>query len=257
MRRALVVLAAVLLGGCALRSDLRKVEDEVAAVRDIQARQDAERARQLADVIRMQQQMLDSISSTREAMRTLKGDVANDMYGVQQQLVQLGELAGQSQRRLSEMRAQLERRGEEIAQSQAVDTTGGAAAAAPNMPSADQMYETSLGQLRLGSAGTARTGFRELMRSYPNSDKVPDALYYIGQSFETENADSALAYYDQVARSHAQSPRSASALYHIGLIRERANALSEAREAYQRVVSQYPDSDEAALARDRLRALGR
>jgi TolA-binding protein len=60
-----------------------------------------------------------------------------------------------------------------------------------------------------------------------------------------------------VARNHPQSPRSASALYHIGLIRERANALSEAREAYQRVVSQYPDSDEAALARDRLRALGR
>jgi tol-pal system protein YbgF len=179
------------------------------------------------------------------------------MYGVQQQLVQLGELAGQSQRRLSEMRAQLERRGEEIAQAQAVDTTGGAPAPAPSQPSADQMYETSLGQLRLGSAGTARTGFRELMRAYPTSDKVPDALYYIGQSFETENADSALAYYDQVARNHPQSPRSASALYHIGLIRERANALSEAREAYQRVVSQYPDSDEAALARDRLRALGR
>jgi TolA-binding protein len=257
VRRPLVLLAALLLGGCALRSDLRKVEDEIAAVRDLQARQDAERARQLSDVIRMQQQMLDSISSTRQAMRTLKGDVANDMYGVQQQLVQLGELTGQSQRRLSELRAQLERRGEEIAEAQAVDTTTGAPPAVPNAPSAEQMYETSLGQLRLGSAGTARSGFRELMRAYPTSDKVPDALYYIGQSFETESADSALVYYDQVARNHPESPRSASALYHIGLIRERANALTEAREAYQRVVSSYPDSDEAALARDRLRALGR
>ena len=80
MRRALVVLAALLLGGCALRSDLRKVEDEIAAVRDIQARQDAERARQLADVMRLQQQMLDSIQSTRQAVRTLRGDLANDMY---------------------------------------------------------------------------------------------------------------------------------------------------------------------------------
>ena len=258
MRRPLVVLVALLLGGCALRSDLRKVEDEIAAVRDIQARQDAERARQLADVMRLQQQMLDSIQSTRQAVRTLRGDLANDMYGVQQQLVQLGELAGQSQRRMSELRAQLEQRGQEIAQAEAAaDTTGAGAAAAPGTPSAEQMYETSLGQLRLGSAGTARSGFRELIRAHPTSDKVPDALYYIGQSFETENADSALAYYDQVARNHPQSPRSASALYHIGLIRERANALADAREAYQRVVSSYPNSDEAALARDRLRALGR
>jgi TolA-binding protein len=60
-----------------------------------------------------------------------------------------------------------------------------------------------------------------------------------------------------VTRNHPESPRSASALYHIGLIRERANRTAEARQSYQRVVDSYPNSDEAALARDRLRALGR
>jgi len=207
-------------------------------------------------VMALQRQMLDSLANTRQAMKALRGDVQNDLYNIQQQLVQLAELTGQSQRRISELRSQLERRGEEIAQASAA-VPGDTAAPAANAPSADQMYETSLGQLRLGSAGTARTGFRELMRAYPSSDKIPDALYYIGQSFETENADSALAYYEQVAREHAQSPRSASALYHIGLIQERANRSREAREAYQRVVSSYPNSDEAALARDRLKALGR
>lgn len=255
MRIATLACALVALGGCALRSDVRRLEDEIAQVRDVQARQDRERARQLADVMRMQQQIMDSLGSTRLAMRALRGDVQNDLYGIQQQLVQLGELTGQSQRRLSELRTQLERRGEEIAQSSAADTA--AAAAAATTPSAEQMYETSLGQLRMGSASTARAGFRELLRAHPTSERVPDAVYYIGQSFETENADSALAYYDQVARNHPQSPRAASALYHIGLIRERANSLTDAREAYQRVVSTYPDSDEAALARDRLRALGR
>jgi TolA-binding protein len=233
---------------------VRRLEDEIAQVRDVQARQDRERARQLADVMRMQQQIMDSLGSTRTAMRALRGDVQNDLYGIQQQLVQLGELTGQSQRRLSELRTQLERRGEEIAQSSAADT---AAAAAATTPSAEQMYETSLGQLRLGSASTARAGFRELMKTHPTSERIPDAVYYIGQSFETENADSALVYYEQVAATHAQSPRAASALYHIGLIRERANRLDDARTVYRRVVSSYPNSDEAALARDRLRALGR
>ena len=257
MRRGFAALLLLALAACALNSDLHRVEEELAAVRDVQARQDRERARQLSEVMRLQQQMLDSIASTRQAMRALRGDVANDMYAVQQQLVQLGELTGQSQRRLSELRAQLERRGEEIAQASAAADTTGAQPANAGAPSAEQMYETSLGQLRMGSASTARAGFRELLRAHPTSERVPDAVYYIGQSFETENADSALAYYDQVARNHPQSPRAASALYHIGLIRERANSLTDAREAYQRVVSTYPDSDEAALARDRLRALGR
>ncbi|HEU5050442.1 MAG TPA: tetratricopeptide repeat protein [Gemmatimonadales bacterium] len=255
MRRATIALALVALGGCALKSDVSRLENEIAEVRDLQTRRDAERARQIAEVMRLQQQMMDSIGSTRQAMRALRGDVQNDLYGVQQQLVQLGELTGQSQRRLSELRAQLERRGEEIAQASAANDS--MAAAAPAGPSAEQMYETSLGQLRLGSAGTARTGFRELLRAHPTSERVPDALYYIGQSFETENADSALAYYDQVTRNHPESPRAASAYYHIGLIRERATRNAEAREAYQRVVDNYPNSDEAALARDRLRALGR
>ncbi|HEU4829482.1 MAG TPA: tetratricopeptide repeat protein [Gemmatimonadales bacterium] len=255
MKRAAAALALIVLGACATTGDIRRLENEIAQVRDVQTRRDAERARQVAEVMRLQQQMLDSLQNTRQAMRALRGDVQNDLYGIQQQLVQLGELTGQSQRRLSELRAQLERRGEEIAQAQAAtDTT---AAAAPSAPSAEQIYETSLGQLRLGSAGTARSGFAELLRAHPTSERVPDALYYIGQSYETENADSALAYYDQVVRNHPESPRSASALYHIGLIRERANRNAEAREAYQRVVDSYPNSDEAALARDRLRALGR
>ncbi len=255
MRRAAAALALILLGACATTGDIRRLENEIAQVRDIQTRRDAERARQVAEVIRIQQQMLDSLANTRQAMRALRGDVQNDLYGIQQQLVQLGELTGQSQRRLSELRTQLERRGEEIAQAQASDTAAVAAASAA--PSAEQIYETSLGQLRLGSAGTARSGFAELLRAHPTSERVPDALYYIGQSFETENADSALAYYDQVVRNHPDNPRSASALYHIGLIRERANRNAEARQAYQQVVDSYPNSDEAALARDRLRALGR
>lgn len=253
MTRTAAALALLVLGACATTGDIRRLENEIAQVRDVQTRRDAERARQVAEVIRIQQQMLDSLDATRQSMRALRGDVQNDLYGVQQQLVQLGELTGQSQRRLSELRLQLERRGEEIAQAQAADDS----MAVPATPSAEQIYETSLGQLRLGSASTARSGFAELLRAHPTSDRVPDALYYIGQSFETENADSALAYYDQVVRNHPESPRSASALYHIGLIRERANRNAEAREAYQRVVDGYPNSDEAALARDRLRALGR
>ncbi len=266
MRRIFAVaVSALVLAGCALRSDVRRVETEVAVMREDQMRQDSIRSRQLNEIIRLQQGLMDSLAATKVAVSTLRGDVANDLYGVQQQLVQLQELTGQSQRRLGELRTQLERRGEQLAQPNEPGAAPGSAPGTPGntpagpaaAPSAEQMYETSLGQLRRGSAGTARSGFRELLRAYPNAEQVPDALYYIGQSFEGENADSALAYYDQVGRSYPQSPRAASALYHVGLLRERARDTAGAREAFQRVVQTYPASDEAALARDRLKALGR
>lgn len=266
IRRILAVASVALLGACALRSDVRNVEDQITQLRDVQDRRDGERSRQLAEVIRLQQAMMDSLGSTRAAVSQLRGDVANDLYNVQQQLVQLQELTGQSQRRLTELRTQLERRAEELQQPESAPSpagvpadTGAASSALPPaaaQPSAEQMYQTSLGQLRLGSAGTARTGFRELLKAYPTSDKAPDALYYIGQSFETENADSALFYYQQVARNYPTSPRSASSYYHVGLIKERANDPAAARAAYTQVVQSFPNSDEAALARDRLKALG-
>jgi tol-pal system protein YbgF len=263
IRRLAAVVSVALLGACALRSDVRAVEDQLTQMRDVQDRRDQERSRQLADVIRLQQALMDSIGATRASVAQMRGDVANDLYSVQQQLVQLQELTGQSQRRLTELRTQLERRAEELQQSEPpaaapgdTGTTSSAMPPAAAAPSAEQMYQTSLGLLRQGSASTARTGFQELLRAYPTSDLAADAVYYIGQSFETENADSALAYYTRVTRDYTSSPRAGSAYYHIGLIKERANDRAAARAAYQQVVSSFPNSDEAALARDRLKALG-
>jgi tol-pal system protein YbgF len=118
------------------------------------------------------------------------------------------------------------------------------------------MYEASLAQLRRGSTSTARLGLRELLRSYPTGPRAPDALYFIGQSFATENPDSAAAYYTQVVDKYPTSARAPSALYNLGLLAERRKDAARAKDAYQRVVQKYPQSDEAALARDRLKALG-
>jgi tol-pal system protein YbgF len=164
----------------------------------------------------------------------------------------LQELTGQSQQRLSELRTQLEARGEQIASTGPGDTARTSSAA-----SADQMYEASLAQLRRGSTSTARLGLREMLRVYPNSERAGDALYFIGQSFAAENPDSAAAYYGQVVQKYPSSSRAASALYNLGLLAERRKETRKARESYQRVVQRYPQSDEAALARDRLKALGR
>jgi len=262
--RWIVLMAAGLAGqvACASSGDVRRVENEVALLRAETARQDSARAVRLGEIIRLQQRIMDSLGL---AVRSLRGDTQQDLYNIAQQLVQLQELTGQSQQRLTELRTQLEARGAEISVANASpapaptsgDTTKPAGPASVPTASADQMYEASVAQLRRGSMATARTGLRQLLQTYPNSERVPDAIYFLGQSFAAENPDSAAGYYKQVVERYPQSPRASAALYNLGLLAERRKDVAGAKAAYQRVVQQYPRSGEAALARDRLKALGR
>jgi tol-pal system protein YbgF len=250
------LLAGSGLAGCASKGDVQMVQGEVALLKAEMARRDSARASELSQVIQLQRQVMDSLTANRRAVAQLKGDLSTDLYNIQQQLVQLQELTGQSQQRLTELRTRLEARGAQI--ETAPPIPGDSARPAPQgAASADQMYEASLAQLRRGSLSTARLGLREMIRLHPTSERTPDALYFIGQSFAAENPDSAAAYYRQVVDKHGTSPRAASALYNLGLLAERRKDTAGARDAYQRVAEKYPQSDEAALARDRLKALGR
>ncbi|HEU4680505.1 MAG TPA: tetratricopeptide repeat protein [Gemmatimonadales bacterium] len=240
--------------GCVSKTDVQRVQDDVALFKAESARRDSVRGAQLGQVIQAQQRVLDSLTASRKAVGQLRGDLASDLYNIQQQLVQLQELTGQSQQRLSELRTRLEARQEQMATIAPGDT---AQPAGPSSASADQMYEASLAQLRRGSTSTARQGLREMLRTHPTSERAGDALYFIGQSFAAENPDSSAAYYEQVVQKHPNSSRAASALYNLGLLAERRKETRKARQAYQRVVQKYRQSDEAALARDRLKALGR
>src|SRR6185369_3926100 len=104
------VVAVSGLAGCVSKGDLQLVQGEVALLRAETLRRDSTRAAQLGEVIQMQRQIMDSLATTRRTVAQVKGDVSQDLYNIQQQLVQLQELTGQSQQRLSELRTQLEAR---------------------------------------------------------------------------------------------------------------------------------------------------
>ena len=261
MRRAIAAACLAGVAACATPAQVHEVETQVGVLRADSRRADSASAAQLRQVLVLQQQMMDSLAATRRSLNEMKGGMSNDMLAVQQQLLQLQELTGQSQRRLTELRSQLEARGE--------STGGTPLSAAPGVPpdsggappaasaSAQQMYDASLSQLRRGSAATGRAGLRERLQAYPKSELVPDALYFVGQSFSSENPDSAAAYYRKVVKEYPTSSRAPAALYGLGLLAERHGDKAGARDAYNQLLKSYPKSDEAALARDRLKAIGR
>jgi len=271
-----VWVALLALGGCASKGDLRRVEEQILLSRAENQRADSARAAQLGEVIAGQRRIADSLAGigarlgqVSAQITALKGDLSNDLISIAQQLVQVQALTGQSQQRLTELQTQLEARTEQLNVAPApVAAPGGVPADSsvpaagqpapvPGQPSAEQIYSTSLQQLRRGSPSTARLGFRELLRLYPGHARVPDATYFVGETFAAEAPDSAAVYYAKVVADFPKSPRAASALYKLGLLAERRKDLEGARGYYTRVVRDYGTSDEAALARDRLKTLGR
>src|SRR5205809_5419574 len=166
--KPLLVLALGLAAGCALKGDVRKVELQVEAARAERARADAERAAQLDSVRVLLAAVQQALAAQQAYLVQLRGDVRTDLLAVQQQLVTVQELTGQSQQRLTELRGRLEAQARQPVP--AVDTArpGGAPPVGPSGnvagPGPDQMYDLSLQQFLRGRLPTGRIGFREFLR---------------------------------------------------------------------------------------------
>ena len=292
LRRA-PALAAVLLAlpsaACfATRQDVQVLQNDLAVMRAEQAQRDSLRAQQLDRVANTLGGVTDSLRAMSMRVGRFQGDVQGVLYSMGQQLIQIQELSGQSQRRLQELRAGLEERAQAVGGAPASPAAGAVAApsgagtppvgAAPSVsspppaaataapsasagvapagPGPNQLYQLSLDQLRRGSAGAARAGFQDLLRQYPNSDLAPDAQFYIAESYAGEgNNLAADSGYVAVATRFPSSQRAPTAMYKHALLLLKQGRTPEGRAALNEVVARFPRSDEAELARERLRNL--
>jgi tol-pal system protein YbgF len=247
-RNALVV-ALGLVAGCALKGDVRKVELQVQALQANIAKSDAARAAERDTILAAIRLLQQALAVQQAYLVQMRGDLRTELLSVQQQLVAVQELTGQSQQRITELRSRIEARAQQP--DPGVPSSGAPVGPSGNPagPGPDQMFDLSLQQYRRGSLATARLGFREFLRVFPTHERAPDALFYVGESFEQAAPDSAAAVYDQLVRTHPNSPRAASALYKLGLLAEQRGDRAAARTYYSRVIAGYPRSPEADLAR--------
>ncbi len=253
-RFGLLAATAVALSACALKGDVRRVEQQVSQLRTETARADSARAVVLDQILAFQQRFLDSLVVLQRRLAALQGDMRTDMTDVQRQLVQIQELTGQSQQRLTEMRAQLDVR---LRQDMVPGVGFGPDTAARRARGgralgARQLYDLSLQQLRRGSPQTARAGLVKLLSDFPADPLAADAQFFVGESWADSQPDSAAAVYEQVVRTYPDSRHAPTALYRLGLLAERRGDLRAAEAYYQRVIAGYPRSEEAQLARTKL-----
>lgn len=264
--RQLVWAPAVLVtaGAClATQQDLRVVQGDVVAVRDEFRRlQSAERTRDslravsldssLAQIALLLRATNDTVRGISTTVVRLRGDVREDLQNVRAQLIAIQELTGQSQRRIQELRADLESDALEKSTAPIAGAATGrdtARTPAPATPGPAQLYQMGQDQLRRGSGASARSAFGALLAQYPRSDLAADALYGMAEAYTAEgNATAADSIYNQVAVRFPTSERAPTALYKRATALRLAGKAEPARTLYRQIIQRYPQSEAAVLA---------
>jgi tol-pal system protein YbgF len=242
-------VAAIAATGClASKGDIALLHDEIRTLRAMQAREDTARRSQVDSAIVLIGRTNDSLRVLAQRFGSFQANVGGELFEMGKQLITIQELAGMSSRRITELRSAFEERAQTMTPADSV----------PAQPGPAQLFTLSFEQLRNRSYGTARAGFDELLRLYPDFEEASRAQLYVAQAYAEENriaeADSV---YSLVVRTYPKSPDAATALYKYGLSQLSQGRTAQARAALQRVIRDFPSSTEAELANDRLRTLRR
>lgn len=245
----LVPVAALAATGCmASKSDIRLLQDEIRTLRAMQSRADTARRTQADSALTMIGRTNDSLRVLAQRFGAFQATVGGELFEMGRQLITIQELAGMSQKRILELRATMEERAQSMPPADS--------AAGPAAPGPAQLFQLSFDQLRRGSYGTARAGFEELLRRFPDFEEASAALLYIGQAYAEERRTAeADSVYALVVTRFPRSKDAPTALYKYGLSQLSQGKRAAARAALQRVVREFPSSTEAELAADRLRTI--
>ena len=126
----LAPVAFLATGACvATRNDVRILQQDLSVMRAEAAQRDSARARRLDELLTALARSNDSLAAVGQKLVRFQGEALGDTKKIQEMLIQVQELTGQSQRVIRELRADLEQRAEDAA-----NAPPSAGAASPSAP---------------------------------------------------------------------------------------------------------------------------
>jgi tol-pal system protein YbgF len=189
-------------------------------------------------------------------LAALQATTNGELSTMNGQIVQMQALLGQTTKNIQDARARMNA----LLEQQTVPPTPSPAGAtatpgAPaGLPGSATLYLTGKQQLDNGAYSTARMAFDQLLSAYPNSVEAPAAQFYIGQSYTSDgNTAAADSVYVLLYAKYPKSAYASTGLYRHGTYLWDQGKKAEARIALNRVLTEYPNSDEVGLVKSFLR----
>jgi tol-pal system protein YbgF len=121
-----------------------------------------------------------------------------------------------------------------------------------------QLFQQAYGDYTTGNYALAVQGFQAYLDSFPKGAQAHEAQLYAAESFALDKKDmEAVAAYNRVIANYPGSPSVPQAYYKRGVAYERLGDSARARESYDALLKQFPDTQQAVLAKQRLESTNR
>lgn len=134
------------------------------------------------------------------------------------------------------------------------DTLSGESGGSPDQ--ARELYNTAYRDLIRGNYQLALQGFQQFLQQFPNSELADNAQYYVGEIYYAQGRyPNAIDEYEKVTSSYRSSDKIAAALLKIAYSYINIGETEQGKLYLQQVIREYPDSEEANLAKGRMAAL--
>jgi tol-pal system protein YbgF len=273
-----IFAAALLLPACSIPEQLSSLDREQ---RTLKAQNTASRS----DLDSIRSSLADTqanVDQLRREVRALQEKVEEVRYQFDRRIGQVGQSSHDGDQRVKDLEARVAKLSDELKahaselkarddemrkmresmQGMAADTASVRAAnearerAANEAASAKRDYEEALRLVERKDYRAAIPRLKEVLRKYPDNAIGEDAQYWLGESFYgVKEYDQAILEFDGVRRRFPKGEKVPAALLKQGLSFAELNDRLDARLILQELVDRFPDSEEAAKAKQRLKTL--
>ena len=125
-------------------------------------------------------------------------------------------------------------------------------------PQAARLFQRGRDSYQQGDYEVAIILFKQYLRQYPRAARAGNAQYWIGESlYAQKEFNAAIVAFDELIQEYPQNDRVASSTLKVGLSFANLGDQPNARFFLQQVQENFPNSNEAQLATEKLKQMRR
>jgi tol-pal system protein YbgF len=189
-----------------------------------------------------------ALDSVKVDMQVLAGKLDDESLAAKKPVDELSLLKDDTSRRFTALEARVDKL------EQSIEDQKKAAQAKPENP--EDLYQKGLDTFKSGDSQKAREMLTSFIERYPSNPMVPNAHYWLGETYYSDKKyDQAILEFQEIIKNFPDKEKVPAAELKQGMAFKELGDLKSARYLFKKVITDFPASDEAKLAKEKLKSL--
>lgn len=269
----IMISCLILMSGCALSRDVVYLDDRIDVIEKKISRQSSTVQDKTENLKGDYAKINNRLDNLAEQLRQIDGRFEesgysqeqnkNSLESIKKEIERLDLLLSDLTRRISHVEAYVGLNGNSSQETSAVKdvpskSTPVSTVPVTSVPPETQLYNEAQRALEKDDMKTAREGFSNLLKTYPNSSHADNAQFWIGESYYREKwYQKAILEYQKVIENYPKGNKIAGAYLKQGLAFFELGEADNGTLILNELIKKFPKSTEAEIAKKKLANQGK